>query len=277
MSKILAIDCGNTNLKWALFRDARADDTVVSVAPILLQSGNFVTAQISEHLPLLVASLMQSLSTAIPLKVVISNVAGKVAAEEIKRAFHNQAAPITFIESHATACGMRNGYTKPHTLGVDRFAALVAAHQQAQNQLVVMAGTAITIDALDETGEFLGGLIVPGLHTMRQALHLHTAQLPNIAIDKDLLCALPKATDSAIASGAMQACVGAVAMQAHTFSQVLRAQDKKLKRIVIAGGGATAMLPQLNVAIDAIFSRSDGNAPNLCQIWRQQASSFHLI
>ena len=109
------------------------------------------------------------------LQVIVANVAGNSVVAAIQCAFSAQAVNLNFVIPTEHACGIHNHYLQPHRLGVDRFAALIAAHQQPQNQLVVMAGTALTIDALTANGDFLGGVIVPGLSTMQSALHRSTA------------------------------------------------------------------------------------------------------
>ncbi len=255
--KILAIDCGNSNIKWALF-----DAFLESARPQIIQSGVFATREINQHLSLLVAKVcIDATATATTseqaqkLHVVIANVAGDAVAGALKCAFSTQAASLHFVQAHFAAYGIRNGYENPQSLGVDRFVALVAAHQQPQNQLIVMAGTALTIDALDAQGNFLGGLITPGLRIMQQALHQGTAQLPQIATDSKLIQPFPTNTAAAIASGAMQACVGAVMMQALAYEHQLRERGERLMRIVVAGGAAPVLLPHLEGAIE-MMSRS---------------------
>lgn len=252
--QILAVDCGNTNIKWALFAAATS-------VPHVLQSGAFATNNVREQLALLVATVMRFTTKANQsqaLKIMISNVAGIAVANAFKCAFSTHAASLHFVESQAVSCGVRNGYLPPHALGVDRFAALVAAHQQPQNQLVVMAGTALTIDALNQNGQFLGGVIAPGLRIMQDSLYQGTAQLPRVANDA-LICAFPTHTVAAIASGAMQACVGAVVMQVLAHARALRTTHENVVRIVIAGGAATVMLPHLEIAVAAAFA-SAGSA-----------------
>jgi type III pantothenate kinase len=250
--KILAIDCGNSNIKWALF-----DILVVGARPQIVQSGIFATSEINQHLSLLVAKVCMSatgLQQAQTLQVMIANVAGDAVAGALKCAFSTQAVSLCFVQAQFEACGIRNGYEQPQSLGVDRFAALVAAHQQPQNQLLVMAGTALTIDALDAQGNFLGGLIAPGLRTMQQALHQRTAQLPQVNGDGKLIHTFPTSTATAIASGAMQACIGAVMMQALAYENRLSAIGERLMRIVVAGGAAPVLLPQLEGAIAMMSS-----------------------
>lgn len=65
-----------------------------------------------------------------------------------------------------TFAGVRNGYTKPESLGVDRWLALLGAADFAPvDKLIVDAGSAITVDLLTQSGEHLGGAILPGFNT----------------------------------------------------------------------------------------------------------------
>lgn len=81
------------------------------------------------------------------------------------------------MQSQIQCCGIANGYKQPHALGVDRWMAIMGASSMTKkNFLVIDAGTAITVDAVAE-GKHLGGLIVPGIRSMRDALSKDTAQL----------------------------------------------------------------------------------------------------
>ena len=82
------------------------------------------------------------------------------------------------------ACGVTNRYANPSQLGADRWAAIVAARRRAtaggqspMPVVVVNAGTAVTIDALDADGVFRGGVILPGMRLMLQALAEKTSAL----------------------------------------------------------------------------------------------------
>jgi len=73
--------------------------------------------------------------------------------------------PLNWVVSEANAHGVINNYRQPLQLGSDRFVALVAAHQAFPDAccIVVDCGTAVTVDALTDNGEFCGGVIIPGL------------------------------------------------------------------------------------------------------------------
>lgn len=76
---------------------------------------------------------------------------------------------------------VRNRARHPETVGADRLAQASAAWARSKgNCVVVSMGTAITIDVVNRKGEFVGGLIAPGLRLMARALHDHTALLPEV-------------------------------------------------------------------------------------------------
>jgi type III pantothenate kinase len=76
---------------------------------------------------------------------------------------------------------VRNRARHPETVGADRLAQASAAWSRTKGACVVVAmGTAITIDVVNGRGEFIGGLIAPGLRLMARALHEHTALLPEV-------------------------------------------------------------------------------------------------
>lgn len=76
---------------------------------------------------------------------------------------------------------VRNRARHPETVGADRLAQASGAWARAKGACVVVSmGTAITIDAVTSKGDFVGGLIAPGLRLMARALHDHTALLPEV-------------------------------------------------------------------------------------------------
>lgn len=81
---------------------------------------------------------------------------------------------------HKIALPIKNGYKTPETLGRDRIAAVVGAHDlyPDQNVLVIDAGTCITYDFLQADGLYLGGAIAPGIRLRYKAMHHFTAKLP---------------------------------------------------------------------------------------------------
>lgn len=113
-----------------------------------------------------------------------------------------------FVTSAPAACGIRNAYLEAQRLGADRWVAMIAAHAlSAQNSYIVDCGTAITIDALAANGQHLGGVIVPGMRLMREALYRETRQIP-AETGVPQLCA--NSTGDGVWGGALYAVVAAI-------------------------------------------------------------------
>lgn len=116
-----------------------------------------------------------------PKRVLIVSVAGSTAraalADWIAR---NWAIEAEFVVSTATTCGVHNSYAEPERMGADRWVAMIAARALLgpSSCYVVDCGTAVTIDALAADGRHRGGVIVPGLRLMREALYRETRQIP---------------------------------------------------------------------------------------------------
>ena len=148
----LFVDIGNHRVKWATDRGAGG---VCELPPADWRS-------------------MRELE---PRAVWASCVARAPVADEFGRYArrHWSLAP-NFVRARRAQCGVINRYADAETLGNDRWAALIGARALcgAQSAIVLDAGTAITIDALDANGVFRGGVILPGWHAMHTALAAHT-------------------------------------------------------------------------------------------------------
>ena len=169
-------------------------------------------------------------------EVWVSNVAGKAVGQHIVSACASL--PVHFIAAQHMQCGVRNGYAVPQQLGCDRWAALIYAwHRVGRACLVVNSGTATTVDALSDRGEFLGGLILPGIELMGACLGSAAANLQQCVGD---YASFPRNTADAMRSGAIQASCGAIARQ----YELLGVQDAP---VLLGGGAAPLLLQHLNL------------------------------
>lgn len=115
-----------------------------------------------------------------------------------------------FMSAQSACCDIHNGYSQAHQLGVDRWMAMMGAREQTSGSFIVIdAGTAITVDAVID-GEHKGGLIVPGIQTMRTSLLQEAANLNpdchaliDSTQDKKSLGPLASDTQSAICGGTL--------------------------------------------------------------------------
>ncbi len=81
--------------------------------------------------------------------------------------------------------GLKIKYNPPSSVGIDRIvAASAAVHKYGKSCIVCDFGTATTIDAVNSEGEYLGGIIAPGMNLLADALFEKTSKLPKVEIKK---------------------------------------------------------------------------------------------
>lgn len=187
---IVCLDSGNTRIKWGVHDGIE-----------WLAQGAVAQADVGQ-LSRLVAEWPQ------PEKVVLANVAGAEAGGRIREQLAAWLPVFHEARSEFRRCGVTNLYKYPERLGIDRWCALLGARAQVSAAVVVvMAGTATTIDTLDADGNFLGGVIMPGVGLMLRSLAHGTAALP---FAEGEYAANPRCTDDAIVSGVIEAQTGAI-------------------------------------------------------------------
>jgi len=221
--KMLLIDAGNSRVKWATVKDG-----------MWLHQNALENTQAS-------ALSMAFSELPPPDRILVSNVAGENMAQLLSAACAAWHCPIEFIVAQATQCGVRNSYETPAQLGSDRWAALIAAwHQERASCLVVNCGTATTVDALSAEGDFLGGLILPGIDMMRSSLAARAAQL---AQTEGVWREFPRNTADATFSGSIQATIGAI----HLQFEALAARGSV--RCLLSGGAADNVQSHLKLPV----------------------------
>jgi type III pantothenate kinase len=231
----LLIDIGNTFLKWGLFRagvEGNARENRLESGHVLL-----------EEMPTLAAQFAKFWA---PAKIVISNVAGTRVRSTMIRVIEvwPDAPPPHWIIPQEAQFGIVNRYRNPAQLGSDRWAALIGARELLgpKPALVVVCGTATTIDFLTAEGVFEGGVILPGVGLMLRALHQHTAALPDA--DGEYV-ETPTQTVDAIASGCQHAQAGAIERLYH-----LHAPAQPGLVCLLSGGAARALSPRLTIPFE---------------------------
>lgn len=231
---LMVMDVGNTRTKWA---QVQAD-------------GSLSVMQVVENDKIATSALKKSLGKAD--KVVIANVAGDAIKQQIL-AMVSDRTIVVLPTAQAEACEVINSYDQKETLGIDRWAAVIAAwHMNKQPTIVVNAGTAITIDALSKDnvtkkGVFMGGCILPGLQLMYRSLTNSTAKLATTPAG--IVTIFPKNTQDAIQTGCMNAIAGAVVLR----MKQLEKHDAFLPKIVISGGDAVKIAEGLKPELKRVI------------------------
>ncbi len=145
-----------------------------------------------------------------------------------------------------TVRGVGVDYPKPQTIGADRLANAVAARRHFGAPVVVVDfGTAVTFDVVDRNGNYVGGIIAPGLAAMTNYLHEKTALLPKIEI-REVRSAIGKSTEHAMLVGAVHGYRGLVRELIAELKRELRVNQLP---VVATGGYAkliAAKLPEIS-------------------------------
>jgi type III pantothenate kinase len=183
-----------------------------------------------------------------PGQILFSNVADEVFERRLLALSGIWNCPVKKVVAQASQCGVINAYEHPAQLGSDRWAALIAAWDQARQAcLVVNCGTATTVDALSDTGKFLGGLILPGIELMRRCLLDGTSRLrQEISSVSGRRHDFPTNTADAISSGVLLATTGAIRQQHALLA------EKYSVRCIVSGGAADILLPHLGFQAERV-------------------------
>ena len=238
MEKVLLIDAGNTRLKWAIAELSMAESSAVEPARWLEQG--VASYDAFSELP----SMWRRHGRLLACHAV--NVAGAAAGESIEGLLASISLVPVWVRASAAACGVINRYHPPESLGADRWAALAGARRRTREAcLVVSAGTALTVDALTQDGQFIGGMIAPGLHMMRQALAKNTAQ---VGEQYGNVLEFPVNTWDAVETGIVSALAGAVENMGARLAKISSARP----RCLLTGGDAEALEPSLSLATERV-------------------------
>lgn len=233
----LLVDLGNSRIKWCGLSgdqctpsEARAYESRLEAAPTNALRLGAVLDEVWSEIEK-------------PSRLVLCNVAGPEIGNRLTDwVGRHWGCPVLNLRSGPELGGVTNAYPEPERLGVDRLVAMVGARSLIEGPLcVVDVGTAVTLDALDERGRHLGGLIAPGPAMMMTSL----GQTGDILLDREgSVTEFADATPDAVASGVMLSSIALI-------ERFVVAAHKKLKQnvtLVVTGGAGRRMLSHLEDA-----------------------------
>lgn len=228
MKKLLAIDIGNSKIKYGLFENGT-----------LTYFWKHESKRIKQEAPAILAQ------TAAPCA--LASVVPE-SGEQIKSLLGKR---LAFELSGSTQGTIKN---MPAEMGADRVADALAAwriYGKAKRGVVVMSfGTASTLLAIDKTGNQIGGWIAPGLSSQLELMHQRCALLPKLSSFSPS-CLLGSDTETHMGNGVFVASIGA----ARAWIQTARLQLGDKKALSIATGGWSGTLQEHG----KIFDRVDAN------------------
>jgi type III pantothenate kinase len=149
--------------------------------------------------------------------------------------------------------GVVNGYEYPARLGADRWVAIIGARHRLLKRglrkpcVVVMVGTAVTVETIDASGKFLGGVILPGHGIMLRALESGTAGLH---VPTGEVMDFPTNTSDALTSGGTFAIAGAVQRMVENTARYCG----EMPECIMTGGAGWKMAPSMSVEFELVDS-----------------------
>ena len=236
----LALDVGNTRLKWAQY------DAATVGAKLLAQGAVFL-----ENIDKLAEDEWHTMPP--PSKILGCIVAGDAIKRRVAEQMELWEVAPRWVVSSAAEAGLTNGYDHPARLGADRWVAMIGARHLLLGRginkpcIVVMVGTAVTVEAIDATGKFLGGIILPGHGIMLRALESGTAGLHVPTGD---VCDFPTNTSDALTSGGTFAIAGAVQRMVDNITR----HCGQAPACIMTGGAGWKVAPSMSVQVELVES-----------------------
>jgi type III pantothenate kinase len=236
---LLAVDVGNTNTVFALYRERVAqgqwrlstqrERTADEYAALLIQLMGLRAFRHEEVDAVAIASVVPQ--AVMPLRRMADSYLGCRA----------------LVVGEDLDPGIKIHLPNPAEVGADRLVNAVAAHLRYEGALIVLDfGTATTFDVVDEEGGYHGGIIAPGINLSLEALHRAAAKLPRIAVERPQRV-IGNSTVSAMQSGVF---FGYVALIEGLVTRIRAEFDRPMT--TIATGGLAGLFAGATDAIERV-------------------------
>ncbi len=224
---LLALDIGNTNIKTGIFENGSLKHS---------WRISTVRTQTADELGIMMESFFShlNLSTDLVEGIIVSSVIPAInyTIEHMCSLYFNQN-PIFVSADMETGLNIR--YRIPGKLGADRICTAVAAfHIYHTACITIDFGTATSFGAISSKGDFLGGIICPGVKIAGDALVDHTAQLAKVELIRPKHV-IAQDTISAMQSGLVYGYVGQID---YLIEKMLEEMDDDVVQLIATGGMA---------------------------------------
>jgi type III pantothenate kinase len=259
---LLAVDIGNTNIVWGLFE-----------GPQLVAHWRLATdaKKTSDEYGVLFLNLLAhggQTSTQITGAILSSGVPALSGTFETMIGTYFRRTPM--VVSADIVTGLTLKYANPKEIGSDRIVNAVAAYQKYRRDLIVVDfGTATTFCVITKSGEYLGGVISPGLGISAEALFARAAKLSKVEI------ARPKSVIGADTATSIQA--GLLYGYAGLVDSLVERMEQELGRstyVVATGGLASVIAPETKSikkiepyltleGLELLYRQARGSSPSI--------------
>ena len=227
---LLVIDVGNTNIVFGVYKDkellynwrisTEKDRTSDEYGLLFEQIFKYHGLDVKELDDVIISSVVPNLMHTLPtMSIKYFNIDPMVVGPGIKT-------------------GMNIKYDNPKEVGADRIVNAVAAHDKYGGPLIIVDfGTAITFCAVSKEGNYLGGVITPGIKISSEALFTRTAKLPKVEILKPERI-IAKNTINSIQSGLVYGYIGMVDYIIEGMIEEMK-EEGRVENIIATGGFST--------------------------------------
>jgi type III pantothenate kinase len=230
---LLAIDIGNTHTVFGIYRNDKliADWRATSM---LQRTEDEVGTQIRFFLK--EAGIPSARIDGVAISSVVPNLTD-IFSLMAKKYFHVE----PLIISSSIDLGIKIDYDDPHSVGADRLCNAVAGFASFGGPLIIIDfGTATTYDLVSGNGDYLGGVIAPGVETSAVDLHRRAAKLPKIELHFPETI-IGRDTVSAMQAGILYGAVDAMEGMVGRLQKELKHRGER-KAMVIATGGFSQLI-----------------------------------
>lgn len=229
--KRLVVDIGNTSAHFA-FDSGRAFGGHFSIA----------TAELKKKAPRILRAKLKRL----PYEAVIASVVPEAGAY-LKQLLLKKFGVRAYLAGRDLPIPVKNRYRNPKQVGIDRLLNALAGWRKYRRELVIIDfGTAITFDVVSKKGEYLGGIIAPGIEISLDALFSRTALLPRIKLSHPHNL-IGRDTVESIRSG----CSYGIGGLCDRIVEEVRRRSK-MRPLVLATGGYAKFMSKYCRSIDRI-------------------------
>ena len=257
---LLAIDCGNTNIVFAVF-DGDQVRGEWRASTNLERTADELGVWLCQLLTI------EGMSRADVTDAIISNVVPSMQfnLKTLCRKYFN-CNPLA-VGDEGVNLGIKILLDRPEEVGADRLVNAIAAHERYPGPLIVIDfGTATTFDVVDRDGNYCGGAIAPGINLSLEALHMAAAKLPRVAIGRPRQV-IGRATVPAMRSGIYWGYVGLIEGLISRIADELGEQ-----MTVVATGGLAPIFMEATSKIQHLAS--DLTLRGLLEIHRRNAKAI---
>ncbi len=239
---ILAIDIGNTRVKYAVFE-----------TNTIIETNAFLHVDLEINIQKILKKYQK----------IAAIVCATVKSRENNELFFVPNSVIVHYINREMRFPFQNHYGSPQTLGIDRMVLAAGASLQypQHNKLVIDAGTCITYDFINRDNIYLGGAISPGIKLRYESLHNFTANLPLLSLEEPENI-IGNSTNQSLHSGV----INGIRFEIEGFINELKLNENKFI-IILTGGDAIFLAKPLK---NTIFANSNFLLESLNSLYQYQ-------